>query len=452
MQCQKTYLAEGYCKNQVFGASKWCRWHKVIEEFRADLRHYPKLAAQGLMFGASGLAYLAAYSLSMFAKHDSLIWVTVSVFFVGGSVKYFADGCIAQDHPFSQFAFWSKLLAFGLFLEIVSGSVLGYYLATNYSTAAEIARQFSLPSFLSKYGATLITAALILECSFSIRLFVNRVLFLRQPALNSLITIMMFGLMGTALRPLWLPQTPPDLGQQSHPARLSPTKQPNATEAERSWTDHYWEPALGNRYWPPLIAVLVLGFVLAEIVNKRMRSRDQAMAVFRATVWPSFPICYGGPFLGAQGARLILLWTKTHGPWLFVPAALSLDIVAVALGTHFLIRTYLANLRHAGTPVARERDRGQELALFLRVRREILGHDNFAYTAGEIQLALEYSGTGRIETYGEHQGFLLVQIAGSSAEKMFDALRDLLSGLSIGAGSFAVLRYGDRREERVIEL
>lgn len=85
--------------------------------------------------------------------------------------------------------------------------------------------------------------------------------------------------------------------------------------------------------------------------------------------------------------------------------------------------------------------------MFLRIR-----YDRFVYTAGEIGLALEYSEMGSYRSLREQQGFVVVEMAGPSDDAKFSALRDLLFGLEMGIGSFAVLRYGGRGEERVIEL
>lgn len=457
MRCQKTYLADGHCKKGVFGASKWCRWHKIIEEFRADLSRYPKIAAQGMMLASSGLAYGAGYSLWMYSKQGAVVWGILAVFLIGSSAKYFADGCIAQDHPFSQFALWGQLLAFGLAVEVTAGATLGFYLVSHYSEAEGLAGELSLPSFLAKFAPSLLTAAIVLEVGVSVRLLVKRIFFWRRPMVNSLLTIMIWGMVGTALRPIWMPpEQHLKFEQKSKSISESPRVPSSQSDAERRRADNFWQPALGDHYWTPVIAAWVLGFIVAEVINKRMRSRDRAVAVFRATVWPSFPVCYGSPLLGAEGARYIMVWAKAQNSWLFVAVAISINAVAATLGTIAVVRIYLANLRRSGSSAIGKRERRQELELFLRIESPVPGiadtSDQFAYTAHEIQLALEYSGVGRIEGYGKQDDYFIIQMVGSSAVSMFDALRDLLANIYIAPGSFAVMRYGDGSQEKMFEL
>jgi hypothetical protein len=176
--------------------------------------------------------------------------------------------------------------------------------------------------------------------------------------------------------------------------------------------------------------------------------------VFRATVWPSFPICYGSPMLGLAGARFVMVWMKMQSAWLFVPIALFINVVMVVVGTRGVVSTHLSRLRRDRGPALGTRDRRQELLLFLRTGRRDDGQidERLLHMIREIMLALEYSGAGRVEGYGTQQGFSVVQMAGPSAEGLFGALGDLLAGISIVPGSFAVMRYGDGSQEKVIEL
>ncbi len=410
-----------------------------------------------MMFGSSACAYGIGYSIWMYSKNDAIVWGLLAVFLIGSSAKYFADGCIAQDHPFSQFALWGKLLAFGLIVEVSSGVLLGAYLTSHYSEAGKLAGALSLPSFIARYAPSLCTAAVVLETWLSIRLLVARVLFLRRPALSSIITLLMWAMTGAALQPIWMLSDQRVQFEQKNQSKSEPQKKEiSRSDAERRWRDDFWRPVLGDHYWPPLIVAWVLGFIIAEILNQRMRRRDEVGAVFRATVWPSFPICYGSPLLGAAGARYILVWMKVANPWLFGALSISFNAIAATIGTSLIIRIYLSNLKASRSSSVSRRGRRQELLLFLRLGTIIRGEDHvsriFAHAAHEMELALEYSGAGRIEGYSKQDDFFIVQMAGSSAELMLQTLHDLLDNISIAPGSFAVVRYGDGSQEKMIEL
>jgi hypothetical protein len=216
--------------------------------------------------------------------------------------------------------------------------------------------------------------------------------------------------------------------------------------------DDFWRPALGDHYWIPIIIVWVLGFIVAELINKRMRSQDQALSAFRANVWPSFPICFGSPLLGAAGARFIMVWTEAQSPWLFGAVAISINAIAAALGTIVIVNSYLNDLRIIGKSVVGKRKRRQELSLFLRIGTLVRDDDASLYTTRQIELALECSGVGSVEGYGRQGEFFIIQMAGPSAERLFGTLRVLLAGISIAPGSFAVIRREDASQEIMIEL
>jgi hypothetical protein len=151
-----------------------------------------------------------------------------------------------------------------------------------------------------------------------------------------------------------------------------------------------------------------------------------------------------------------MVWAKAQNSWLFVAVAISINAVAATLGTIAVVRIHLADLRRSGSSAIGKRERRQELELFLRIESPVPGiadtSDRFAYTAREIQQALEYSGVGRIEAYGKQDDYFIIQMVGSSAVSMFHALRDLLANIYIAPGSFAVMRYGDGSQEKMFEL
>ena len=439
MQCQKTFLAEGRCKNNTFGASRWCRWHKIIEEFRSDLSRVARLAAQGMMFTSSIFVYGVAYCLWFYAKEGTQVWPIAAVFLCGGAAKFFADGCIAQDHPFANFALWGKLLTFGLLVEVVAGGVLGWYLLSHSAQAEQIVSSFStIPFWISK-GPPILIAAIFLEAALSTRLLMSRVLFLRRAWLNTLILLFAVSMVGAALRPL--------LGQEW----VQSNDPKDAVPIEG-----FWQPYIGGAYTKVLIAVSVVGFLLAEVINKRMRSRGEAAAVFRSTVWPSFPVCYGSPFLGIIGSRFLMAWTGQTGPWVFSAVALALSCAMTAIGTRWLVRVHQGILRGQADGTLRMRERREQVLLFLRseAKNGEAGRLNpwMAQTMYEIQTAVEYSATGELEGYQQDGDFFIISMAGASADSIFRAALSVLEGASIRTGSFAVLRYGEAGAERLVEL
>ena len=466
MQCQKVYLRNGYCKQAAFGASKWCRWHKIIEEFRRDLQKRPQLFAQVMMFGSSMAASGAVYCGWMAAHPGNVAWSLLAILLAGSSAKFFADGCISQDHPFAQFALWGKLLAIGLVIEIGSGTVAGFYLVQHPSEASEIVRHVTSSEFWLKYGPSLLAAASFLTATMSARLFLNRILFLRRPGLDYAIGLLTLVTISYAAQPMlqevvpWQidPVPPAQVPEVPAPPQTPPKDDPRGIEEPQNRLKGFLHPAIGDtNEWAPIILYMV-GFALDEFLNKRVRTRGQAMAVFRVTVWPSFPICVGSAFLGMLASRYILVWIELQSAWVFGIASIALTAVFVILGTRILVRSHLASLGPASaTDPEPPRGRRQELLLFLKLSKPLgsggLSDRIQAQTLFEIELALKYSATGLIEDIRPEGDFIVIQMAGDSAERIFGSLRELLHSITLHPGSFVVLRYGGAGQgEKVIEL
>lgn len=491
MKCQKTYLRDGYCKNPPFGASKWCRWHKIIEEFRSDLSRKPRLFSQLLMFGSS-MCFGAVFWCSwMLFQHGTIIWLLLAILMMGSSAKFFADGCIAQDHPFTQFSLWGKMLLFGLILEIVSGAVTGFYLLNHGHEADMVVDKLTEKLFWLKYGPALLIAAIFLNTGFSLKLCLDRVLFIKRPALNSMIFMLTLMMVVSSLRPFVHQVIPlrtaiesineedkanikahteekgasdavktrsPELSRAVSNNSRGPEPVKGSTQEFQERLKTFGQPVIGKNYKLTLVISLLIGFIVAEILNKRIRTRGKGRVVFRATVWPSFPICFGSPFFGIVGIRYLMVWLQIHNAWLFGIGSVLVAAFVVTIQSKWLIRSYLSSLSRSNV-VSDSPKRGarQELLLYLKQPKPSGNKGVAAHLLNgiiyEIEMILDYSGVGSIAGREEKDQFVILHIAGASAESIYLALHNLLKGISIHQGSFVVMKFGGHdTKERVIEL
>lgn len=464
MRCQKTFLLDGRCTNEVFGAHGWCRWHRIIEGFRSDLARRPRLAAHGMMLGSSGSTLFAGAMLWMFAERGYPAALLLAVFALGSACKLFADGCIAQDHPFGQFALWGKLLTAGVVLEVVGGAAAAIYVLLQRAEAVELIRALRdapvwtdvVPSIPAepRFGPSIVAAYTLVNAGFSAKLLLGRLLFIRRPSLNAALTIAMVSALGTAAR-IPIQGLPPDdaaFAASVQPREATRTIEPSAPHPpsaqrrEASDDTSYWESAIATDSTWVVWLVMAGCFCMTEVVNMRLRRRTGSRVVFRATIWPSYPICHGGAVLGVFASRYAMVWGGVHHLWAFTACALAVSGTVSMLGTRLLLSQKLRALERA--PAGALRARRQTLLLCLRAEDGAL-----PLSIDEVDEVLTYSSTGIIEGTSQQRDLTIVHMSGASADAMLSALADLLNSAPIRAGSFAVLRYGgpDNRE-RVVEL
>src|SRR5262249_48655336 len=94
MQCQETYLLHRRCRYSAFGADRYCRWHKIVHEFRSDLAGRPRLMSQFFMFGANVGIVGSGVCLWQFSQENNFLWIVCAMFMLSGGIKYFSDAMI----------------------------------------------------------------------------------------------------------------------------------------------------------------------------------------------------------------------------------------------------------------------------------------------------------------------------------------------------------------------
>ncbi len=462
MRCQKTFLLDGQCTHEVLGAHGWCRWHRIIESFRSDLSSRPRLAAHGMMLGSSASTLLAASLVWTFAVRGYPLALLLAAFCLGTACKLFADGCIARDHPFGQFALWGKLLTAGVVLEMLGGAAAGIYVLIDRAEIVDLIRALRdapvwsdivphIPAEL-RFGPSIVAAITLVSAGLSAKLLLGRLLFIRRPALNAALGIAMLSGFGTAARPAIF-GVPADEAA----ALVQPTETASATQAPEASPPAvprgdapgeagYWTAAIASdSTW--LVWIVLAGcFCVTEVINLRLRQRAGSKAIFRATIWPSYPICHGGAVLGVIASRYAMVWLDVHHLWSFSACAVAVSGAVSFIATRTLLKQKFRALERVKS--AAPRTERQYLLLFMPGDEA-----DMPFSLEEVDEVLGYSSTGIVEGASHERGFIVVHMSGASADAMLSALVDLVRSAAIKAGTFAVLRYGGpRNRERVVEL
>lgn len=99
----------------------------------------------------------------------------------------------------------------------------------------------------------------------------------------------------------------------------------------------FWSAGTGTQSQTPLWEALGVSFLICEIINAGRRWRLDSQT-FNATVWLSFPICAGGPIVGAFVSRYLLSWLNMASPMYFILLTTAIAIPLCILGTQWVIR------------------------------------------------------------------------------------------------------------------
>lgn len=310
LECQKTFLRGGRCHNLTFRDEEWCRWHKILHEFRADLAKRSHANRQ-LMTGSFAWLALAGWGLWKYAHTPHLIFIFLAVAATGCSAKLFADGVLARDYPLSQFAGWAKLLAVGMVVEILGEVAFAALIVLVPGSAEPIIRSIGTNPRWITYGPMMLAIAAAYFASTMTRLFLSRIFFRDFPSLGAIGAVASGILIAWAMQPVIKPILPdPKIQQQA------------------------WSDLLGPNMWIPIGLAYFVAFNLCEIINVRMRKSRLDNDEFKRTIWPMFPPCYGPPILGTLAARYLLPLVGLRGPVLFVILAVALAAPMCVVMTH----------------------------------------------------------------------------------------------------------------------
>lgn len=317
LTCQQLVLPGRRCPRRTFRESGYCRWHRILHEFRADLVCRPD-AARTFMFQA-GLLVAVLVALSWFAVvagNVNLITVLLACLLLGSAVKLFGDAVLARDYPLAQFPIWSQLLAGGMALEVLAGAALAMTISRDVEAARAVFAGFTSQAWVQTYGPAALAVFAAGSAAMSLTLFVRRILFLHYRYFGPLAWLFALSLASGPVIALF---------------RGSPA------EMEAANTE-FWQPIVGSKWW--LFLAWVLAFNLCELVNILIRRRQLTEAGFRESVWPSYPICSGVPVAALFLVRYLMVWVDWSGAATYIGLVLLISGLFCAAATAVMVRWY----------------------------------------------------------------------------------------------------------------
>lgn len=313
IRCQQVYLQGRQCPYRTDGQGMYCRWHRILHDFRRDLQKMPWIA-HFYMYGVyTSLAMLVFFQWkSLQVPH--LIWLLLSVWSICWALILFSDAIIAKNFPLSQFAIWGKLLAYGLGGAILSGAVVIAYISADPSAAKPLLDL--LADRISWLDSRVLVAVATVAIVPNVKMLLERILFLRFKYTGTVLWLGSLWVATWALRPRILElvgHTPESSG-------------------------NFWADVLGENYKWPLGIAYIVSFLLCEHLNVRMRVSRCDESTFKATVWPSFPVCAGTPLLALVFGRYALALTGWSSSTLFVVLAVGVSIPICLYGSSMIVR------------------------------------------------------------------------------------------------------------------
>ena len=315
VRCQQVYPGLRQCRRWSLSDSQWCRWHRILQEYRADWKGSPE-RSRSLMFGAGTDLALGAVGIWMFLHRSEMVWLLLGLWALGWSAMLFSDSVIALDYPLSQFTIWPKALAGGMAAAALCGFGSAIYLAIVPRTAEPVLALISQKDGWLLYGPSLLIAVLAWASATPLKMFIHRVLFRNPPLFDGTVMLATMCLASAALHPLL--------------QRVSPVDPHKSQE--------FWRTVLGQRSGWVLAIAYFVAFNACEIVNVRMRRRHGSQRVFEKTYEASLPVCMMPPMLAMVISRFVLLWLDVSSSVLFVILTLLLSLPVCILTTRWLIR------------------------------------------------------------------------------------------------------------------
>ena len=99
----------------------------------------------------------------------------------------------------------------------------------------------------------------------------------------------------------------------------------------------FWSVGTGTQSQTPFLIAFGVSFLICEIINLGIRKAKCDKQIFDATVWPSYPICMGSPFVGMFVSRYLLSWLHMASPIFFTLLSTAIAIPLCILGTRWVI-------------------------------------------------------------------------------------------------------------------
>jgi hypothetical protein len=317
IQCQQTYPQYRRCYKPTHGDEQWCRWHKILHEFRDDDKKVGRWSAQDHMFSAGIYFTIGAACLRSFATVPNLIWLPFICFALGRGLMSFTHGVIAQDYPLSQFAFWAKLLTAAMIVGIAGGVTSALCVTIWPQTAQPVLLALNNNPLWLTFGPTLLVGILAFSTTSLLSSFLRLIFSRKIPHLEEVLWFLAFGLVATVIQPVL--------------DRFNPISVGNSIQ--------FWQPALGNNNWWPLAIAYFVAFIACEIINVQMRRRNLDADGFKKTFLISYSVCTLPPTLAMFASRYLLAWTGLIGAIPFVVLTISVSIPLCFIGTSWVIRS-----------------------------------------------------------------------------------------------------------------
>lgn len=218
LRCQYISLPGNQCSHSTFQGGMYCRWHKILIEFRNDFQKR-KWAGQIMMVGVYSFLGLSIYALTLFTRSHNYAFIFLFFFAACNSLKFFSDSIMALNYPLSHFALWPKMLALGLALEIISVASVVYIAAVNSSFILPLVHLILSDKISANYGPAIFSTAAIAYSCIMAYLLAKRILFIKWPFLGMFLFFIWVSLSTSVFKPILtskIPIIPQYINHQYH--------------------------------------------------------------------------------------------------------------------------------------------------------------------------------------------------------------------------------------------
>lgn len=316
LRCQQIFLRNIQCPRSTFRNGQLCRWHQISQEFRADFRNRGQFFSRLLILGAGSTLFMAGFCLWRYATYSGTLWLFVAAWAIGLSLMLFADAIMALDYPFSLLVVWPQLLAVGIVLDIVGGFSTSLYLINHPAESLPMVRWLTSGKIQDAYAPALVASVAIIFSASIVKMLFSRILYFNSPMLQTMLWPLVIMMIVTAFRP-----TLQLLG-------MAPTSQQS---------EGFWMVVVGDKISQTLLTTQIIAFSVCELINAGIRRRRCDKVIFKKTVWPSFPVCIGSPFVAMLASRFILAFAGVKSPYAFGLLAVVLSIPICIITTNWVI-------------------------------------------------------------------------------------------------------------------
>ena len=110
-----------------------------------------------------------------------------------------------------------------------------------------------------------------------------------------------------------------------------------ACQGNQEGLKQFWSAGTGTLSSVPLLIALGVSFLICEVINAGMRRAMCDKRTFDVTVWLSYPVCIGPPFVGMLVSRYLLSWLDMAGPIYFIFLTTVITVPLCIVGTRWVI-------------------------------------------------------------------------------------------------------------------